>query len=395
MRKFLKAGAILFFTTSLISQADSKFFGTNLKTGTSLAVVAEEVPLAHTSQFLPLDQEGKIVGEGNAAKQIKQTLANLEKALRSAKSDLDRIVKINVCVANEKIVTDVEKVFAKKFKKSRPATCFVVGGLAERGALVAMDAVAQCDKTKPMERDGGIKMENGPAFAQVSRLPPGGAVYISGQAKPGELAEATTKTLESLQETLKFLGLGKSDVVQIKCFLEPASNAEIAKKQIAKFFEGGTVPPLVFVDWISPKLPIEIEMVVAAPENRAAKESISYLTPPEFKPSNVYSKVARVNFGRLVYISGLYGKTPQNSEKQVLEIFQLLKKLTTESGSDFDSLAKATYYVSDATANNKLNELRPKFYNPKRPPAASKALVKGVGREGMSVAFDMIAVSGN
>ena len=158
-------------------------------------------------------------------------------------------------------------------------------------------------------------------------------------------------------------------------------DAAVARKQIAGFFNGETVPPLVFVDWISPKLPIEIEMIAAAPENRGAGESISYFTPPGFQPSNVYSKVARVNYGSLVYISGLYGTTPGNAAQQVLEIFE--------------SLAKATYYVSDAEAGSKLNELRPKFYNPHRPPAASKALTHSVGFPGMSITMDMITVIEN
>lgn len=392
MQKFFVARiAIFLFVPALFADAAPKHFGSDASTGTSLAVVADKVPLAHTTQFFPLDKNGKIVGAGNAPKQIEQTLANLSRALRSVDSGLDKIVKINVCVAREEIVAEVEKVFAKRFKKSRPAASFVVGDLANRDALVAMDAVAQCEKSKSIKRGGARK--NNFVFAQVKQLPPGGVVYISGQAKPGELAEATAKTLESLQETLKFLGLKKLDVVQIKCFIQPASDADTARNQIAKFFAGDIVPPLVFVDWISPKLPIEIEMIVAAPENRAAKESVSFLTPPEFKPSNVYSKVALVNYGRLVYVSGLFGKMPQDPEKQILEIFDSLKQITEAAGSNFDSLAKATYYVSDAAASGKLNALRPKFYNPKRPPAASKALVKGVGRAGMSVTFDMIAVS--
>ena len=158
-------------------------------------------------------------------------------------------------------------------------------------------------------------------------------------------------------------------------------DAAVARKQIAEFFNGETVPPLVFVDWISPKLPIEIEMIAAAPENRRAGESISYFTPPGFQPSNVYSKVARVNYGSLVYISGLYGTTPGNAAQQVLEIFE--------------SLAKATYCVSDAEAGSNLNELRPKFYNPHRPPAASKALTHSVGFPGMSITMDMITVIEN
>ena len=140
-------------------------------------------------------------------------------------------------------------------------------------------------------------------------------------------------------------------------------DAAVARKQIAEFFNGETVPPLVFVDWISPKLPIEIEMIAAAPENRGAGESISYFTPPGFQP--------------------------------VLEIFESLKRAVQETGSNFESLAKAIYYVSDAEAGSKLNELRPKFYNPHRPPAASKALTHSVGFPGMSITMDMITVIEN
>jgi len=56
------------------------------------------------------------------------------------------------------------------------------------------------------------------------------------------------------------------------------------------------------------------------------------------------------------------------------------------------NLAKATYYVSTDATSKALNVLRPNYYDPKRPPAASKALVPGVGREGRTLTLDMIAV---
>ena len=64
-----------------------------------------------------------------------------------------------------------------------------------------------------------------------------------------------------------------------------------------------------------------------------------------------------------------------------------------KTGSDFRHLAKATYYVADDEASRKLGELRPKFYDPRRPPAASKAVVPGVGLAGKTVTLDMIAVA--
>lgn len=392
MKTAFLSASFLAFAMIFDAQAKPTLVGSDPKTGTSLAVLTDGSPLAYTTQFLPVDENDRVIHVGNAAKQIEQTLKNLTRALREAKSGPDKVVKINVCVSDEKLVGEIKKQFAKTFKKSQPAVSFVVGALSQPDALVALDAVAQTESSR--ERATVVaRMENQGAFAHVKVSPGIGTVYISGQAQPGELAEATSRTLDQLQGTLKFLRLEKSDVLQVKCFIQPAGNSEIAKAEIAKFFSGQTVPPLVFVDWSSPKLPIEIELVAASPTDRTATNCITYLTPPEFKPSNVYSKVARVNFGKLIFISGLYGTTPQNPEKQVLEIFAALQQLTAQTGSDFDSLAKATYYVSDGAAGNQLNSLRPKFFNPNRPPAASKASVRSVGQPGMSVTFDMIAVA--
>ena len=63
------------------------------------------------------------------------------------------------------------------------------------------------------------------------------------------------------------------------------------------------------------------------------------------------------------------------------------------AGGDFRHLVKATYYVSDDPASRALNELRPRHYDPARPPAASKAMVAGVGAPGRAITLDMIAVS--
>ena len=390
----LPVPALALAFAALSAQGSPLAISPDQKTGTSLAVIAPKGALAHTAQFLPLDQKGRLVGKDDAPKQIEQTLANLSRALRIADSSLKQVVKLNVYVTKPETIAQVEKKFSNRFRNTLPAVSFVVGALSHPGALVAMDAVANSENRAPtVARTHVAALGGDSAFSHVSVLPEGGVVYVSGQAKPGNLAEATTKTLESLQATLKFLALKKSDIVQLKAFIHSAADAEIARKRFAEFFAGETVPPLVFVDWISPNLPIEIELIAAAPENRAANESITYLTPPDEKPSPVYCRVARVNYGRLVYVSGLYGKTAGDSEKEILEIFESLKQITSEAGCDFNSLAKATYYVSNASASSKLNELRPRYYDPKRPPAASKAMVHGVGRAGMSITLDIIAAS--
>ena len=78
---------------------------------------------------------------------------------------------------------------------------------------------------------------------------------------------------------------------------------------------------------------------------------------------------------------------------EVSEMFQSLDKILKNTGSDFDHLAKAAYYVSDDAAGNKLNDIRAEFFNPLRPPAASKAKVRGVGVPDKTITVDMIAVT--
>ena len=55
-------------------------------------------------------------------------------------------------------------------------------------------------------------------------------------------------------------------------------------------------------------------------------------------------------------------------------------------------MAKATYYVTDGEVSEQLGAKRSKVYDPKRPPAASKATVAAVGNKGERIAVDMIAV---
>ena len=100
--------------------------------------------------------------------------------------------------------------------------------------------------------------------------------------------------------------------------------------------------------------------------------------------------VARINRGPTVYVSGLYGDAG-DAAAQVTSIFTDLERLLGKCGSDLRHLVKATYYVVTPEASRALDELRPRFYDARRPPAASKAKVAGTGRAGRELTLDMIA----
>ncbi len=350
-------------------------------TASSKAVVVGPVALAHTAQLLPLDRGGRVVG-GGAGAQAEKLLENLAGALAEVKSGLDGLVKLNVYVTRDDVAEAVTRVMARRIpKKARPAVCFVTTRLPHPDALVALDAVA----VAPAGRGGS---------AAVAVLPDGARVYVSGQAEKGDLAAATRKTLESLKATLAHLRLTTQQVVQVKAFLQPMSESAVVTKEVEAFFGKGKAPPLVLVEWkSSPTMPIEIELVAAA--GRAypsAADVVDYLTPPGMTASPIFSRVARVHYGPSVYISGLYAGKAASGKAEVEELFESLKPILKQADSDLKHLVKATYYVSADESSRSLNELRPRYYDPKRPPAASKAAVAGVGRAGRTLTLDMIAV---
>jgi enamine deaminase RidA (YjgF/YER057c/UK114 family) len=345
-------------------------------TGSAAAVVVGAVPLVHTEQMLP--------GPGfddDIPAQFVTVFLRLNATLRVAGSSLDRAVKINFYVADLASVTAVQAALAGKFKgPHKPAVSFVQTPLPG-GAAVAADAVAV-----------GKRVDRAPDFAV---LPAGSRVYVAGQAEKGKtLAEATRATLDSLRRSLAGMKLGDEHVVQAKAFLNPMAKVGEVRKAFADFYGAGKVPPLVFVEWGSANS-IEIELIAASPLPRdKTADVLEFLTPAGMTTPTVYSRVCRVHAPETVYVSGLYSRQAGDGAAQVTDIFEQFRGLLGETGSDFRHLVKATYYVSDDDASKKLNELRPRYYDPRRPPAASKAPVAGVGRAGRSITIDMIAVPG-
>ena len=344
--------------------------------GTAKAVVVDAVPLAHTRQFLPLDDSGNIVGKGNAEEQVDRVLTNLDRALVSAGTSLLKSVKFNVYVTSPEVAALTGRALEKRFAtRNPPAVSVVAGRLSHPDALIAMDAIAVT----------GIGFSRSP---EVAVLPVGPRVYISGQAAPGDFRKATVDTLSVLEKNLQFLGLSRADVIQVKAFLQPMSSADVVQQEVREFF-GKDAPPLVLVEWIS-KAPIEIELV--ARSTTSGGLAIEYLTPPGETRPRVFTRIARIAHPRTIYISGLYGTGGADAGTQTREIFASLKDVLTRTGSDLRHLAKATYYVSDDNANRLLNELRPEYFEDGRAPAASKAMVPATGLDGRTLTLDMIAV---
>ncbi|WP_169977000.1 RidA family protein [Tautonia rosea] len=377
------------------SQPDVRFIQPDPKQGLSAAVVVPaETALVFSTQVVGPESEEPGTAPDSL---VAEVFDRLDAMLQAGGSGLDRAVRLHVVLAKADLLPVLQAHLVERFGEQEPPALTVVEGTLPRpGAWIGVDAVATTDAQPPAGQVAHPQVPLGRAAGQIAGAPlavlPGGPrVFIAGQAEPADdLATATRKTLESLAETLEHLGLGTEQVVQLKAFYLPPESAEVVEREVATFFQGNVVPPLVLVEWQS-TLPIEIELVATAPDP-GSDQVIDYLATPSLPASPVYSRVARVNRGDLVFLSGLFGSEGASGAAQVEEIFDAMIALLKTSGSDLDHLAKATYYVSANDSSQALNDLRPNYYDPNRPPAASKAQVRGVGRGGRSITVDMIAV---
>jgi enamine deaminase RidA (YjgF/YER057c/UK114 family) len=341
------------------------------KTGSSLAVVLDEAPLAHTTQLFGSSKER------DAGRQLSGLLDQLSKELEGVKSGLDQVVKLNIHLARSSDMAAVQKTLARRFAgKHKPAVCFSIGTPAQSGTLVSLDAVAIAGVTEDKPN--------------MRILPAGPVLYVSGQAESGlTLVRATRRTLESLRATLEHFGRDDSHIIQIKAFVNPMEKIADVRKEIVSFYGKDKAPPVVLVEWTA-KDSIEIELIASAKKSKS-KEWLDYLTPPNMTSSPVFSRVTRINQGRRIYTSGIPG-IGKDGEAQVKDFFVRLEKVLKATKSDLRHMAKATYLVSTEESSKQLNMQRLKVYDAKRPPAASKAGVVATGVKDCGLVVDLIAV---
>jgi enamine deaminase RidA (YjgF/YER057c/UK114 family) len=367
--------------------------GADPATGVARAVIVEEGALVHTALMLPEDRAGRIVGTGDAGAQVSRVLASVEEALREARTTLASLVRLHVYVASPDVTPQIDRLLAARFARAgaTPAVTFVQTEMPQSGILVAMDAVAATAWT-PNPR-GVLRLvsprlrRRTPRASHAAIQPAGAFVIVSGRAAPGDFEQAIRGTLAQLRDDLGTVGLGLEDVVQIKSFVGGVEGAQRLQEIVAESFLP-LVPPQVVIAVRQGTEPAEIEIVATAPAVSDSSLDVEHLQPVMGR----YSRVARVHRGNPVFVSGLRGESPDPAV-QVDEMFAELQRVLKEAGSDRLHLVKATYYVSDKSADDRINAIRPTIYEPEHPPAASKLLVPGTGRDGKGSTFDMIAVT--
>lgn len=100
--------------------------------------------LVYTAGQVPIDPAiGKLI-EGGVAEQTRQALNNVKAILEAAGTSIDRVIKTTVFMSDLSQFSAMNAVYAEFFPSNPPARSTVQVAALPLGALVEIEAIAEC-----------------------------------------------------------------------------------------------------------------------------------------------------------------------------------------------------------------------------------------------------------
>ena len=99
--------------------------------------------LVFLSSVAPVDEAGRLVGGADFDAQAERAFRNLEALLTAAGTGLDRVIKVNIYMADAAHFPKLVELRRRWFKAPWPAdTVIEANGLSLPGALIELEAIA-------------------------------------------------------------------------------------------------------------------------------------------------------------------------------------------------------------------------------------------------------------
>lgn len=99
--------------------------------------------LLFLSGVVPVDGEGKLVGEGDVVEQARQVFRNIREVLAAAGATFSDVAKVTVFLTDVDDRAKINPVRQEAFGEARPASTLVeISRLAVPGALIEVECVA-------------------------------------------------------------------------------------------------------------------------------------------------------------------------------------------------------------------------------------------------------------
>ena len=98
--------------------------------------------LVYVSGQLAIDPATGEKKLGSIEEQTEQALNNVHAILQAAGTDWDRVIKMNISVADINLWDGVNKVYARVLGESRPARAVIPCGPLHHGFLIEIEAIA-------------------------------------------------------------------------------------------------------------------------------------------------------------------------------------------------------------------------------------------------------------
>jgi enamine deaminase RidA (YjgF/YER057c/UK114 family) len=117
-------------------------------TGYTHVVIAPDGRTVYIAGQVALDSAGRVVGEGDFARQAEQVYGNLDLALRSVGGSMADLVKTTTFITDSKNLASLRDVRARRLSKTQPPanTLLVVSSLARPEFLIEVEAVAVLER---------------------------------------------------------------------------------------------------------------------------------------------------------------------------------------------------------------------------------------------------------